>query len=148
MTHNISYIDTVNIPYNMKNSVYGSLNTLKYIESDYVSNFNNGVITIIPEYPHVLRHNFDETTSTSNVNFGDGTIVNGVNGLRLMGGIQVSIAQGDGSIWNVGEPNGEPKYGIDDAEELNYVIYSFANNNGTNGFDNNDGGNGYQVEPE
>lgn len=99
----------------------------------YLANYNNGNPNYATPFPHVWRHNYDERTNFG-AKFGDGTIVNGTNGLRATinpfnsnSNVQISIAQGAGLKFIQDEPNGEPKYNGNEYE-LKYHIISFESN--------------------
>ncbi len=149
-----SSVDRFQIPYNSSPVTYDTgawvfVNNNGAFDSGFLSNYNNGFPSPITPYPHIWRHNYDERTEYG-AKIGDGTIVNGTNGLRGMSLTndftsnlqQVSIAQGAGLSWIPTELQGEPKYSGDGAgngseEELNLVIISFFSNtfNGNDGFD-------------
>ncbi len=155
--HSKSLIERFNIPYDSLSPVAWNSNQWVLINNNnsylqpYLANYNNGFATAISQFPHIWRHNYDERTVSGTL-FGDGTIVNGSNGLRMMdvdnntSNIQVSIAQGNGMKWIKDEFAGEPKY-LGNELELNYQIISFFSNTlapnngfedyGTNGFETN-----------
>lgn len=123
-----SNIDKFKIPYKLTPIIFGTSNSLVYIDetnTNYITPlFNNGeqngINYLNSSNLHKWRHNYDESISTFNVKIGDGTIVNGVNGLREMTIgtriVQISIAQGAGITYLETSDAGEPKYEGDEQE--------------------------------
>jgi len=143
ITQNSDYF----IPYSIISPLYYNGSWLEIAFSEIISiSYLSGIWNNQSRFQwktlNIWRHN-NGSQSTSGNSIGDGTIVNGTNGLPYVEFdgdlVQVSIAQGCGLEWIPNEPFGEPRHTADIGDDENGFVGKTADfdfcefDGGTNG---------------